>query len=266
MYDRAVALLQLETDLRWAIARQQLQVVYQPIVSVVTGKITGFEALLRWHHPERGLISPVEFIPVAEETGLIMQIGQFVLHESCRQLKQWHLDFPQFQHLSISVNLSGKQFSQPCLVAEIQQFLQEFQLSPSSIKLEITESAIMASPDQAANILQQLKTLGINLCIDDFGTGYSSLAYLHCFPIDVLKIDRSFTNRIDNDGEQLAIVRAIITLARNLGMSVVAEGVETINQLVQLRLLECDQAQGYLFSKPLTSDNIGLLLAAKQDL
>ncbi|MBD2344151.1 EAL domain-containing protein [Anabaena subtropica] len=263
MYDRAVALLQLETDLRWAIARQELRVVYQPIVSVATGKITGFEALVRWQHPERGLISPAEFIPVAEETGLIIQIGQFVLRESCQQLKRWHSDFPQFQYLSINVNLSGKQFSQPCLVEEIEQLLQEFELDASSIKLEITESAIMASPEQAATILQQLKTLGIKLCIDDFGTGYSSLAYLHCFPIDVLKIDRSFTKRIDRDGEQLAIVRAIVTLARNLGMSVVAEGVETVNQLVQLRLLECDQAQGYLFSTALSDDKISLLLASK---
>ncbi|WP_414754315.1 EAL domain-containing protein [Anabaena sp. CCY 9910] len=263
MYDRAVALLQLETDLRWAIARQELYVVYQPIVSVATGKITGFEALVRWEHPERGLISPVEFIPVAEETGLIIQIGQFVLRESCQQLKQWHLEFPEFQHLSINVNLSGKQFSQPYLVEEIEQLLQEFELDPNSIKLEITESAIMASPEQAATILQQLKTLGIQLCIDDFGTGYSSLAYLHCFPIDVLKIDRSFTRRIDSDSEQLAIIRAIVTLARNLEMSVVAEGVETVNQLVQLQLLKCDQAQGYLFSKPLSSDKVSLLLAAK---
>ncbi|BCL39508.1 EAL domain-containing protein [Nostoc sp. MS1] len=263
MYDRAVALLQLETDLRWAIARQELQVVYQPIVAVATGKITGFEALVRWQHPEKGLISPADFIPVAEETGLITQIGQFVLRESCLQLKQWHREFPQFQHLSMNINLSGRQFSQPYLVEEIQQLLQELELEPNSIKLEITESAIMFSPEQAAIILQKLKTLGINLCIDDFGTGYSSLAYLHCFPIDVLKIDRSFTNRIDSDGEQLAIVRAIATLASNLGMSVVAEGVETINQLVQLRLLKCDQAQGYLFSKALSSDKISLLLATR---
>ncbi|MBD2500247.1 sensor domain-containing protein [Anabaena azotica] len=260
MYDRAVALLKLETDLRWAIARQELQVFYQPIVSVATSKITGFEALIRWQHPEKGFISPAEFIPVAEETGLIIQIGQFVLSESCQQLKRWHKEFPQLQHLSMNINLSGRQFSQRCLVEEIQQLLQEHELDPSSIKLEITESAIMSSPEQAANILQQLKALGISLCIDDFGTGYSSLAYLHCFPIDVLKIDRSFTNRIDSDGEQLAIVRAIVTLASNLGMSVVAEGVETVNQLVQLRLLKCDQAQGYLFSRALSSDKISLLL------
>ncbi|HIK06782.1 MAG TPA: EAL domain-containing protein [Trichormus sp. M33_DOE_039] len=264
MYDQAVALLQLETDLRWAIERQELQVVYQPIVSVDTGRIAGFEALVRWQHPERGLIPPTEFISVAEETGLIIPIGQFVLRDSCQQLRQWQRQFPDVPPLTMNVNLSGKQFSQPYLVEQVQQILQAVDLDPSSLKLEITESAIMSSPEKVATILQQFKTLGIKLCIDDFGTGYSSLAYLHNFPIDVLKIDRSFINRIDRDGEQLAIVRAIATLASNLGMSVVAEGVETMSQLVQLRLLQCDQAQGYLFSKPLDSAKISCFLAAKQ--
>ncbi|MFQ4141610.1 EAL domain-containing protein [Chlorogloeopsis sp. ULAP02] len=263
MYDRAVALLQLETDLRWAIERQELQVFYQPIVSVATGRIMGFEALVRWQHPERGLIPPTEFIPVAEETGLIVPIGRWVLRESCQQLRQWQLQFPEIEPLSISVNLSGKQFAQPYLVEQIDQILQETNLAPSCLKLEITESAIIASPEKAATVLRQLKALGMQLCIDDFGTGYSSLAYLHYFPIDVLKIDRSFVARLDNDGEQLAIIRAIITLACNLGMSVVAEGVETMNQLVQLRLLECDQAQGYLFSQPLNSEKASILLAVR---
>ncbi|WP_392435949.1 EAL domain-containing protein [Chlorogloeopsis fritschii PCC 9212] len=263
MYDRAVALLQLETDLRWAIERRELRVLYQPIVSVATGRITGFEALVRWQHPERGLIPPAEFIPVAEETGLIVPIDQWVLRESCQQLRQWQLQFPDIKPLSISVNLSGKHFSQPCLVEQIDQILQQTNLAPSSLKLEITESVIIASPEKAASVLQQLKALGIQLCIDDFGTGYSSLAYLHHFPIDVLKIDRSFVTRLDKNGEQLAIIRAIITLAGNLGMSVVAEGVETTDQLVQLRLLQCDQAQGYLFSQPLNSDKTSILLAAR---
>ncbi|OUL18449.1 GGDEF domain-containing protein [Nostoc sp. RF31YmG] len=263
MYDRAVALLQLETDLRWAIERQELQVFYQPIVSVATGKITGFEALVRWQHPERGLISPSEFIPVAEETGLIVPIGQWVLRESCQQLRQWQLQFPAMKPLTINVNLSGKQFSQPHLVEQIDQILQETGLDPSNLKLEITESAIITSPEKAATVLEKLKAFGLQLCIDDFGTGYSSLAYLHHFPIDVLKIDRSFVNQIDRDGDQLAIIRAIITLAHNLGMSVVAEGVETINQLVQLRLLECDQAQGYLFSRSLDKEKTSALLASK---
>lgn len=262
MYDRAVALLQLETDLRWAIERHELQVFYQPIVSVATGDITGFEALVRWQHPERGLISPNEFIPVAEETGLIVPIGQWVLRESCQQLRQWQLQFPKIKPLTINVNLSGKQFSQPHLVEQIDQILQETGLNPSNLKLEITESAIITSPEKANTILEKLKAFGMQLCIDDFGTGYSSLAYLNHFPIDVLKIDRSFVNQIDKDSEQLAIIRAIVTLAHNLGMSVVAEGVETMNQLLQLRLLQCDQAQGYLFSRPLDRETTSALLAS----
>lgn len=264
MYDRAVALLQLETDLRWAIERQELCIFYQPIICIKTGTITGFEALVRWQHPERGLISPAEFIPVAEETGLIIPIGQWVLTESCKQLRQWQLQFPAIKPLTLNVNLSGKQFSQPHLIKQISQILQDTSLGPSNLKLEITETAIIASPEKATSVLKQLKAFGLQLCIDDFGTGYSSLAYLHNFPIDVLKIDRSFINRIDSDTEQFAIVRAIVTLADNLGMSVVAEGVETIDQLKQLKLLQCQQAQGYLFSKPLDREQARTLLASGQ--
>ncbi|BBD62756.1 diguanylate cyclase/phosphodiesterase with PAS/PAC and GAF sensor(s) (plasmid) [Nostoc sp. HK-01] len=263
MYTQALALLHLETDLRWAIERQQLQILYQPIVCVSTGKITGFEALVRWQHPVQGLIPPSKFIPLAEETGLIIPIGEWILRQSCYQLRQWQLKFPELTPLSISVNLSSKQFIQPDLVQQIAQILQEISLLPNSLKLEITESAIMDNPEKAATILGQLKAFGIQLCIDDFGTGYSSLAYLHQFPIDVLKVDRSFINRIDIGDGQLAIVRAIITLAKNLSMSVVAEGVESLNQLAQLRLLQCEQAQGYLFSQPLNSQDIDLLLTSQ---
>ncbi|GAB1543242.1 hypothetical protein NUACC21_59160 [Scytonema sp. NUACC21] len=260
MYKQAVALLQLETDLRWAIERQELSVHYQPIVSVETERITGFEALVRWHHPERGPISPSEFIPIAEETGLLIPLGQWVLRESCQQLRQWQLEFSDLDPLTISVNFSSRQFSQANLVETICQTLQETNLNPSSLKLEITESTLMANPESAATILKRLKAFGIQLCIDDFGTGYSSLAYLHRFPIDILKVDRSFVNRIDSDNDQLVIVRAITTLAHNLGMSVIAEGVETVKQLEQLRLLQCDRAQGYLFSKPLNTEETTLLL------
>jgi EAL domain-containing protein (putative c-di-GMP-specific phosphodiesterase class I) len=264
MYHRAVTLLQLETDLRWAIERQELCLYYQPIICMKTGTITGFEALVRWQHPERGLISPGEFIPIAEETGLIIPIGQWVLTESCQQLRQWQLQFPAIKPLTVNVNLSGKQFSQPHLIEQITQILEDTSLNPSNLKLEITETAIIASPEKAASVLKQLKAFGLQVCIDDFGTGYSSLAYLHNFPIDVLKIDRSFINHIDSDTEQFAIVRAIATLADNLGMSVVAEGVETIDQLVQLKLLQCQQAQGYLFSKPLDQEQARILLASEQ--
>lgn len=260
MYDQAVALLQLETDLRWAIERQELRVYYQPIISLATGRITGFEALIRWLHPERGLISPAEFIPVAEETGLIIAIGEWVLHESCQQLKQWQTQFPCYSSLTMSVNLSSKQLSQASFVADIDQILQQTELMPQNLKLEITESAIMKRPEAAANVLEQLKRRGIQLCVDDFGTGYSSLAYLHQFPIDVLKIDRSFIHQIDEQAEGFAIVRAIVTLAENLGLSVVAEGIETAQQVAQLQNLQCGYGQGYFFSKPLNQQAAETLL------
>jgi diguanylate cyclase (GGDEF)-like protein/PAS domain S-box-containing protein len=260
MYDRAVALLQLETDLRWAIERQELRVYYQPIISLATNRITGFEALVRWLHPDRGLISPAEFIPVAEETGLIIPIGQWVLHESCQQLQQWQIQFPLHPMLTMSVNLSSKQLSQANFVEQIDAILKQTELAPHCLKLEITESAIMARPDAAASGLGQLKMRGIQLCVDDFGTGYSSLAYLHRFPIDILKIDRSFINQLDEDAERFAIVRAIVTLAENLGLSVVAEGIETAKQMAQLQGLHCDYGQGYFFSKPLNQQAVEILL------
>lgn len=265
MYDQAVALLRLETDLRWAIERQELRVYYQPIIALATGRITGFEALVRWLHPERGLISPADFIPVAEETGLIIAIGQWVLQESCQQLKQWQTQFPSYSSLTMSVNLSSKQLSQTNFVAQIDQILQQTELTPQSLKLEITESAIMERPEAAASVLKQLKRCGMQLCVDDFGTGYSSLAYLHRFPIDVLKIDRSFIHQIDEQAEGFAIVRAIVTLADNLGLSVVAEGIETAQQVAQLQNLQCDYGQGYFFSKPLNQQAAkNLLLNATQ--
>ncbi|HBB31491.1 MAG TPA: PAS domain S-box protein [Cyanobacteria bacterium UBA8803] len=261
MYNCAMALLQLETDLRWAIERQQLQVYYQPIVSLSSGKITGFEALARWQHPEQGWISPAQFIPVAEETGLIASIGQWVMRESCYQLRQWQQQFRSNPPLTISVNLSGKQFSQPDLVEQIQQIIAETGIDPGCLKLEITESGIMENAESTAALLEQLKTLNIQFSIDDFGTGYSSLSRLHQFPINTLKIDRAFVSRMNDEGEPRSIVQAIVTLAHNLGMDVVAEGVETVKQLVQLKMQQCEYGQGYLFSKPLSSEAAGKLMA-----
>lgn len=261
MYNCAVALLQLETELRWAIERQELQVYYQPIVSLTTGKIVWFEALVRWQHPEQGLISPADFIPVAEETGLIIPIGQWVLRESCCQLRRWQQQFRSYPPLTISVNLSGKQFSQPDLIEQIDQTLKETGLPPGSLKLEITESGIMENADSVAALLEQLKVLKIHLCIDDFGTGYSSLSRLHQFPINTLKIDRSFVSEMTEDGENAEIVQAIITLAHNLGMDVIAEGIETAEQLAQLRMLQCEHGQGYFFSRPLNSKTAEMLMA-----
>ncbi len=264
MHTRVVNLLQLENDLRRAVERQEFLLYYQPIVALATGKIMGFEALVRWQHPEQGLVSPVKFVPMAEETGLIIPLGQWVLREACRQMKAWHAAFPSQPPLSISVNLSSRQFSQPSLIKQIRQILADTELEAHYLKLEITESAIMENTESAMDMLLQLKAMGIQLSVDDFGTGYSSLGYLYRFPMDLLKIDRSFISRVDVDGEKLELVRTIITLAWNLGMDVVAEGVETTKQLAQLKALKCEYAQGYLFSKPLTGADVEELIQEDQ--
>ena len=262
MHTQAVVLLQLETYLRRAIECQNFHLHYQPIISLSTGRISGFEALLRWQHPERGTISPAEFIPVAEETGLIVPIGRWVLLEACRQLRQWQIEFPSWKELlTISVNLSVKQFMQPDLLTQVTQILQQTGLDARSLKLEITESAIMEDSESASVTLLQLKALGIQLCMDDFGTGYSSLSYLHRFPMDILKIDRSFISNIRTKEQNLKIVQTIVTLAHSLGMAVTAEGVETSEQLAFLKALNCEFGQGYFFSKAVGSHEAGRLIA-----
>lgn len=261
MHTLAVARLQLEIDLRRAIERQEFRLHYQPIIFLETGKIQGFEALVRWQHPDRGFIHPAEFIPVAEETGLIVPIGQWVLREACRQMHIWQEQSSNNFSLTISVNLSRKQFAQPNLVEQIKQILQETKLDPRNLSLEITESIVMENAEAATSMLLHLVALGMQLHMDDFGTGYSSLSYLHRFPINTLKIDRSFISRIGNDAENLEIVQAIVTLAHNLGMKVTAEGVETAEQLAQLRVLKCEYVQGYLFSKPVNSEMAKALIA-----
>ncbi|HEY9872350.1 MAG TPA: bifunctional diguanylate cyclase/phosphodiesterase, partial [Candidatus Obscuribacterales bacterium] len=250
MHARAVARLQLDTDLRRAIERQELQVYYQPIVSLKSGRITGFEALVRWQHPQRGFLSPAEFIPVAEETGLIIAIGEWVLFEACRQLRVWEEAFPAACPLIMNVNISGIQFRQPNLIEQIDHILQKTGLNPSFLKLEITESVVMENAELAKTLLEQLKARNIQLGMDDFGTGYCSLSYLHRFPLDTLKIDRSFVSRMGVDGENLEIVRTIATLAHQLGMDVIAEGVETAEQLAQLATMQCEYGQGYFFAQP----------------
>lgn len=263
MHNRAVVLLQLEIDLRRAIKGKELRLYYQPIVSLETGRIIGFEALVRWEHPLRGLIYPTEFIPVAEETGMIIGIGQWVLHEACRQMHTWHSQFPTTPPLTISVNLSGKQVTQPDLIKEINQVLQNTRLDARSLKLEITESVVIDNTESATAMLLQLRALDIDLQMDDFGTGYSSLSYLHRLPINTLKIDRSFISNIGIRGENLQIIRAIVTLAHSLKMNVTAEGIETVERLAQLKALQCDYGQGYYFSQPLDSEAITVLLATK---
>ena len=254
MHSSAVSLLQLETDLRRAVERGEFFLQYQPIVSLADGLLQGFEALVRWQHPERGLIPPDKFIPLAEETGLIVTIGQWVLHEACRQVRQWQKQCAGAQALTISVNLSSKQFVQSDLIEQITTILRETELDPRCLKLEITESVVMENIETATEMLKQMRALGVGLSIDDFGTGYSSLSYLHRFPINTLKIDRSFVGQMAENNENTEIVRTIVMLAQNLGMDVVAEGVETTEQLSQLSKLGCKYGQGYFFSKPVIGE------------
>jgi diguanylate cyclase (GGDEF)-like protein/PAS domain S-box-containing protein len=263
MHERAVARLQLEHDLRLAVEREEFRVHYQPIVSLKSGRIIGLEALVRWQHPMQGLVPPMEFIPLAEETGLIVPMGFWVLREACSQMRDGLSKFSMDPPLLISVNLSARQFSQPDLVGQIEQILQESGVEARSMMLEITESVVMEHAESAAAALTQLKTLGVQLSIDDFGTGYSSLSCLHSYPIDSLKIDRSFIGNMGEDLRNLEIVRTIVALAGNLGMHVTAEGIETAEQLAQLRALRCEYGQGYLFSKPLEAEAIKRLLASK---
>jgi len=260
MHARAVAVLQLETDLRRAIERKEFCIHYQPIVSLADDKLHGFEALVRWRHPDRGLIAPKEFIAVAEETGAIVPLGRWVLREACRQMSQWQQRFPVAEGLILSVNMSGKQFAQPDLFQQVQRILGETGFNPRRLQLEITESAVIENTATVTAMLMQLRSLGIKLSMDDFGTGYSSLSYLHRFPIDTLKIDRSFISNQAEAGET-GIVRTIIMLARDLGMNVVAEGVETCEQLSYLRSLDCELGQGYYFSHPVNVAEITSLLS-----
>ncbi len=264
LHTHAIKLLTLDTDLRRAIERQELVLHYQPIVSLETGRVGGFEALLRWQHPERGLLSPAEFVPVAEETGLIVELGAWVLSEACARMHEWQQRFPSDPPLSVSVNLSIRQFNQIDLVGDVVETLSRSGWRAEHLKLELTETALMQNTKRAREILNQLKALDIRLSLDDFGTGYSSLSYLHTFPIDTLKIDQSFVANMVHDRGNLEIVRSIVLLAHNLDMDVVAEGVETPEQVAQLRALDCEFAQGFLFARPLDQAQAEALLALRQ--
>jgi diguanylate cyclase (GGDEF)-like protein/PAS domain S-box-containing protein len=252
--------LQLETDLRRAVERGQLRVHYQPFVDLASDEVVGFEALLRWHHPRRGLLQPDEFLNVAEETGLIVQIGRYVLVESCRQVREFQRKHPEMGSLKLSVNLSNKQFFQADLFDQVREALATSGLEPNCLGLEITEGVIIRHADSAASRFSRLKSMGVQLYLDDFGKGYSSLNYLHRFPMDILKIDRSFTSRIEEAEGNLAIVRAIVTLAHQLGMEVVAEGIQTAEQRAKLHNLGCEYGQGFFFSEPVSADGAESLL------
>jgi len=260
MHTAALKKLRLENDLRRAIERQEFCIHYQPIICLKSGEILGFEALVRWQHPDQGLLPPAEFIPLAEDAGLITKIDFWVLQEACSQLCTWQNLFPQIKHLTISVNLSGKHFTKSDLVDRIARILEKTNLHGANLKIEITESILIEKTSLARQILNELNSRDIQVCIDDFGTGYSSLSYLHRFPINTLKIDRSFITRLDHESEHSEIVKAIISLGINLGLSVVAEGVETQGQLDFLETYNCHSAQGYYLFKPLTANEIAQLL------
>lgn len=260
MHVEALKRLRLENDLRRAIEREEFRIYYQPIVNVHSGEILGFEALVRWQHPEHGLIFPVEFIPPAEEAGLIVAIDFWVLEVACAQLHLWQEQFPKANKLTMSVNLSGRHFTKPDLIMQIEQVLARTHLDSSNLKIEVTESILIDKNSLATEILNQLSDRHIQICIDDFGTGYSSLSYLHRFPIHTLKIDRSFISRLDHDTEDGEIVKAIIVLGINLGLNVVAEGVETKRQLEFLELNNCHACQGYYLFEPLEAEAIAKLL------
>ncbi len=254
MHEYASRQLQLETEMRQSLERQEFQLHYQPIVSLKTETLIGFEALVRWQHPTRGMIPPFEFIGAAEENGLILPLGNWILQESCRQLRRWQDDNPAASHLTVSVNLSCKQFLQSDLAEQIAATLCETGLDPRCLKLEITESHIMENSEMAVTIMNRLRALGIEISLDDFGTGYSSLSYLHSLPVDYLKVDRSFVTRMTDSTENSEIVFTIIKLAQNLKMKVIAEGIETADQLAHLKNLHCEYGQGYFFSKPLEAN------------
>ena len=259
--DRALQRLELETDLRRALERKEFEVYYQPITSLQLGILSGFEALVRWNHPTKGRIQPGDFIPICEETGLILPLSNWLLKEACQTTRDWQLKYPEHPAIRMSVNLSAQQFRESHLIKEVERVLEETGLSGEFLKLEITESTLIDNIDLVTEIILHLRKKQIQFSIDDFGTGYSSLSYLHRFPVDTIKIDRSFVSQMQAE-ENSAIVKAIVTLAHMLNMDVIAEGIETTAQLAQLRLLQCEYGQGFFFSKPLNKERAEALIAS----
>jgi diguanylate cyclase (GGDEF)-like protein len=263
MRTAAVERLRLETDLVTALDDGEFRLDYQPVVSMSTGYVQGFEALLRWHHPELGVIAPQKFIPIAEQNGLIVPIGRWVLGQACRQVAQWRHELPESRDLTIAINVSGRQIASPDLVEHVAQAIFDSGLPPEALVLEMTESVLVEDAQLAARRLQELRDLGVRLAIDDFGTGYSSLSYLRQFPVDILKVDRSFVAMITDPGTVPAIVRGLLDLGRTMGLETVAEGVEDGVQREALLSQGCELAQGYLFARPLSLSDAWALLAAQ---
>lgn len=262
IHDTALSRLALENELRRALERSEFELYYQPKIDMNTRKMVGMEALVRWNHPELGLVPPLDFIPLAEETGLIVPIGEWVLRDACAQSKKWH---DQGYDLDVAVNLSPRQFQQKDLVEKINQIVRDTGFDPGFLNLEVTESSIMNNAESAVNVLHELRKTGIKISIDDFGTGYSSLGYLKQLPIDVLKIDKTFVNDVTSNPDDAALVNTVITLAHNLRLKVVAEGVETEDQLSFLNQSKCDEWQGFLFSKPVTAEAFARLLTEQSE-
>ncbi|HLJ54760.1 MAG TPA: GGDEF domain-containing phosphodiesterase, partial [Chthonomonadaceae bacterium] len=254
--------MEVETGLRFALERDELRVYYQPLIDLQSGGMTGVEALLRWEHPTNGLTAPGKFIPIAEETGLIVPIGYWVLEEACRQMQEWKAAYPEYGPLSVSVNLSGKQLQRPDVVERVAEVIEKTRIAPADLKIEITESVMMGDVADTVSKLHALKALGVKLAMDDFGTGYSSMASLSTFPLDTVKIDRAFVKRLTENHESSSVVSAIIMLSKALQLDVTGEGIETPEQLVQLQGLGCQIGQGYFFDRPLTPDALDKVIAA----
>jgi EAL domain-containing protein (putative c-di-GMP-specific phosphodiesterase class I) len=255
--------IDLENDLRRGIERGELRLHYQPMIDLAADRVVGFEALVRWQHPLRGLIPPLSFVPLAEETGLILPLGRWVLENACRQARIWRDARPDAPPLSMSVNLSARQFAQPELVDEVQAILEETGLDPSCLEIEITESILMDQSEAGIRTLRDLRAIGVRLVLDDFGTGYSSLSYLKHLPLDTIKIDRTFVAGLDGETDR-SIVDAVISLAHGLRIGIVAEGIETESQFELLRDMGCDLGQGYLFARPLPAVEAGRLLTGRR--
>ena len=254
MHAAATRRLELESDLRGALERDEFVLHYQPIVSLSTGQIQGFETLVRWNHPRRGMIAPLDFIPCCEEIGLIVPLGRWILEQACRQLRMWNDKYPSMPNLTMNVNLSTVQIDDPSLLEVLRNAIEQTGINPNALILEITESAVIADANAAIKIFEQIRALGVRLYMDDFGSGYSSLNCLHQFPLDGLKIDRTFMQNASNRRDYTAVVNAIVDLAQHLGLQLVAEGIETPEQISILKSLHCDLAQGYFFSRPTNAE------------
>jgi diguanylate cyclase (GGDEF)-like protein len=264
MREHVMKRITLESDLRQALDSHDLRVFYQPVVSLANGSLIGFEALVRWQHPERGLLLPREFLALAEETGMIIPLDRWVLRQACQQMRRWHEEIPTDPPMTISVNFSAKQLVQPDLVETVEEVLEETGLDPNSLKLEITENTIMETSQFTSGVFSNLQALGVQVQIDDFGVGYSSLGYLSHFPLNAVKIDRTFVGRMADDTNQVDIIQAIVSLTHRLGVGVIAEGVETEGQLDQLKQLGCEYGQGFLVSVPIDSEAAYTLLKETQ--